>query len=211
MQAVVDLSIFTVTLVALLMGFVLMGHNLFGQDYGFSSIYQTSMTLFLMMLNEFDVNAMAVASGSYYLTWSVRTTTKRCLHRNLSSPLALRFSCPQFFLMFNILMFFIMVTIFLSILNDSYMLVQVDVEMETAVERHARWRLIQQGLPIYKPKFGMQEILNLLNPAYKSWEDKQAEALDKRKFIKAKQLANYRKARKAAKTKAIKDINNPAP
>ena len=100
-----------------------------------------------------------------------------------------------------------MVNIFLAILNDSYALVQVDVNMEYDVEVYMREQIIKQGLPIYKPKTGVQEILNLMNPMYQSWEDRQQASLEKRTYTKKKQLAQFKKAQSKAKKNLIKAIN----
>merc|ERR1711871_1373112 len=99
-----------------------------------------------MVLGDFDVDSMIAASG-----WGF-----------------------PFFMLFQILMFFIMVNVFLAIINDSYALVMADVAQERDYVHYLKEQQAKTGVPIYKPKMGLKDYLNLFNPFYKTWDQKQA-------------------------------------
>lgn len=110
-QAITDLVVFIALLCVLFMGFVLMGHNIFGmQAEGFNSIQNTLGTLFLILLGEFDYLEMQ----SVHPVWSF-----------------------IYFIFFVIFMFFIVLNIFLAILNDAYTVVHTDVVWEELEKRKA--------------------------------------------------------------------------
>jgi polycystin 1L2 len=110
-QAITDLVVFIAMLVVLFFGFVLMGMNIFGmQANGFKSIQDTIGTLFLILLGEFDYLEME----SVHAMWAF-----------------------VFFLGFVIFMFFIVLNIFLAILNDAYTVVHTDVVWDELEKRKA--------------------------------------------------------------------------
>lgn len=110
-QAITDLVVFIAMLVVLFFGFVLMGMNVFGmQANGFKSITDTTGTLFLILLGEFDY----VEMQEVHPLWAF-----------------------VFFLGFVIFMFFIVLNIFLAILNDAYTVVHTDVVWDELEKRKA--------------------------------------------------------------------------
>ena len=100
-QAISDLFTFIIILVFLFLGFIIMGHNIFGmQATGFKTIQDTIGTLFLILLGEFDYEEMRAVHDVWALI---------------------------FFLFFVIFMFFIVLNIFLAILNDAYTVVHLSL------------------------------------------------------------------------------------
>jgi len=96
-QAVKDLLVFVAMTVILFVGFVVMGLNIFGmQAPSYSTIVNTLGTLFLILLGEFDYAEMNAVSR----LWAI-----------------------IFFIIFVLFMFFVVLNIFLAILNDAYTVV----------------------------------------------------------------------------------------
>ena len=104
-----DILFFIITLLILMLGFIIMGYNIFGmQAEGFKSITNTLGTLFLILLGEFDYEEMRAV----HEVWAM-----------------------IFFLFFVIFMFFIVLNIFLAILNDAYTVVHTDVVWDELEKR----------------------------------------------------------------------------
>ena len=104
-----DILFFIITLLILMLGFIIMGYNIFGmQASGFKSIQDTLGTLFLILLGEFDYEEMRAVHD----VWAI-----------------------IFFLFFVIFMFFIVLNIFLAILNDAYTVVHTDVVWDELEKR----------------------------------------------------------------------------
>jgi len=103
-----DLGIFTGMLMIMIVGFALAGMNIFGQEsFEFVTEVQAFTTLFMTILGEFDFDDMRRVQpfGSYV-----------------------------FFVIYQIFVFFILVNIFLAILNDAYIAVTEQFANEPQVE-----------------------------------------------------------------------------
>ena len=104
-----DLGNFTGMLLIILIGFAVAGNNIFGQEnIEYIDLLQSSITLFLMILGEFDFDEIyRVNAVAAYI----------------------------FFLVFQIFIFLIMVNIFLAILNDSYLAIKEKFDAEELPEK----------------------------------------------------------------------------
>jgi len=111
-QAISDLSVFVVLLLVILLGFVMMASNIFGsQVNSYRNIFSSFGTLFLILLGEFDFDEMAEVS------WLWATL---------------------FFILYVIFMFFVVLNIFLAILNDAYTVVHTEDKWEELEKRKPR-------------------------------------------------------------------------
>jgi len=103
-RGVGDLSVFTLILMTMIVGFALAGMNIFGQEADeYIDPLEAFNTLFLMILGEFDFEKMRLINDVFaYL----------------------------FFLVYQIFVFLIMVNIFLAILNDAYIAIKEKFDAE---------------------------------------------------------------------------------
>merc|ERR1711988_180058 len=107
-RAALDIALFFVTFFMLLYGFCQCGHQLFGSILmQYSTSYRSLVALLLTVLGDFDVDSLIQASPQYGMS---------------------------FFMAFQLMMFFVMVNVFLAIINDSYAQVMSDVGKEKAYE-----------------------------------------------------------------------------
>merc|ERR1719446_538507 len=108
-QAFKDLIVFVAMTIILFVGFVVMGLNIFGmQAPSYNTILNTLGTLFLILLGEFDYAEMNAVS---------------------------RFWAIIFFIIFVLFMFFVVLNIFLAILNDAYTVVHTQNVWEELEKR----------------------------------------------------------------------------
>jgi len=123
-QAISDLSVFVVLLLVILLGFVMMATNIFGsQVSSYRNIFTSFGTLFLILLGEFDFDEMAEVS------WLWATL---------------------FFILYVIFMFFVVLNIFLAILNDAY----------TVVHQNDMWEELEKRKPrSLREKFEVQKAM----------------------------------------------------
>lgn len=110
-QALKDLYVFVILLLTILAGFVIMALNIFGaQAESYKNFINIFGTLFLLLLGEFDFDEMWAVD----LQWAA-----------------------IFFLLYVIFMFFVVLNIFLAVLNDAY----------TVTHMGAVWSLLEKRKP----------------------------------------------------------------
>jgi len=103
-RGVDDLSVFTVILMTMILGFALAGMNIFGQEADeYIDPLEAFNTLFLMVLGEFDFDKLRLIDAVFAYI---------------------------FFLVYQIFVFLIMVNIFLAILNDAYIAIKEKFDAE---------------------------------------------------------------------------------
>jgi len=148
------LSFFTMMLVLVIFAFSIAGNNIFGQEYAdFVTEPESFKALFLMILGEFDFEELQRIHGA---------------------------AAILFFVVYQVIVFFIMVNIFLAILNDAYIAVVEQFNNDPEPEReHLTF---------------MQRIKRLQAWYKKRRMEKQVEAL--RKDGRKRDLADRRTARR---------------
>jgi len=108
-QAVKDLLTFFIMMIVLFTGFVVVALNIFGANAeGYRDPVTSLGTLFLILLGEFDYEEMSSVSALWALV---------------------------FFLIYVLVMFFIVLNIFLAILNDAYTTTKEEVKVEEFEKR----------------------------------------------------------------------------
>jgi hypothetical protein len=149
-RAVQDLIIFVMLMMLILLGFVLMALNIFGsQASGYKDVPTTLGTLFLILLGEFDYDEMKEVD----VTWAV-----------------------IFFLAYVVFMFFIVLNIFLAILNDAY----------TTVKTNHVWEELDKRKPLsLREKFEVRKAM---------WRERR-----NLKYIKKLKAEKVKEAKKAKK------------
>jgi len=123
-QAFKDLLVFVAMTIILFVGFVVMGLNIFGmQAPSYNTIINTLGTLFLILLGEFDYAEMNAVSR----LWAI-----------------------IFFIIFVLFMFFVVLNIFLAILNDAY----------TVVHTQNIWEELEKRKPLFlREKFEVRRAM----------------------------------------------------
>ena len=107
-RAVGDLSIFTAILIVFIAAFAIAGNQIFGQEnIEYYNMLQSAITCFRMILGDFDYEAL----------------------ERVNIGIAL-----GYFWVYQIFVFFIMVNIFLAILNDAYLAIKEKFEEDKKLE-----------------------------------------------------------------------------
>ena len=176
-QAAGDLIIFMGLMLVLLGGFVVMGLNIFGtQAESFKSFSFTTGTIFLVLLGEFDYDEMKEVNSTFAFIY---------------------------FVVYVLFMFFIVLNIFIAILNDAY----------TVVHTNQQWQEdLQKKKMTLREKFEMQRskwrerkaiayIRKLRKDRLKEAKKKQ-KAYEKRRLEKEHMGRAGHKKRKAARREA---------
>ena len=164
--------------IILFVGFVVMGLNIFGmQAPSYNTIINTLGTLFLILLGEFDYAEM----NSVSRLWAI-----------------------IFFIIFVLFMFFVVLNIFLAILNDAY----------TVVHTQNIWEELEKRKPLsLREKFEVRRAMwrerrNIARiNKLKKEKDKEAKKKKKEYEKAAKEKALYRTGKK---TKAAEDAKAAA-
>jgi len=162
-----DLSVFSIMLLFVIFAFAVAGNNIFGQEYkDFITEFESFKTLFLMVLGEFDFDELTRIHS---------------------------LAAAIYFTIYQIVVFFIMVNIFLAILNDAYIAVTEIFAAEEVYERET-----------YTFRQRVQQLRDWFKQ--RKWE-RRIEFL--RKEQRKKELAQRRAARKREedKQKRIKHMN----
>jgi len=178
-QAAKDLSVFVVMTIILFVGFVVMGYNIFGmQAQSYNTVVNTLGTLFLILLGEFDYAEMNAVSR----LWAI-----------------------VFFIIFVLFMFFVVLNIFLAILNDAY----------TVVHTNSTWEELEKRKPLsLRERFEVRRAMwrerrnigriNKLKREKVKEEKKRKKEMEKR--LKERQLMDKigkKKKREEAKKEAV--------
>jgi len=162
-QAFKDLLVFVAMTIILFVGFVVMGLNIFGmQAPSYNTIINTLGTLFLILLGEFDYAEMNAVSR----VWAI-----------------------IFFIIFVLFMFFVVLNIFLAILNDAY----------TVVHTQNIWEELEKRKPLsLREKFEVRRAM---------WRERRNIArINKLKRDKAKDEKKKRKEfERRAKDRSLMD------
>jgi len=180
-RASTDLAIFLFMFSLIFMGFSIMANNIFGADlYGYRGLANASTQLMLTLLGQFDLEELT----------------------NVNSMWA-----PIFFASFMIMMFFIMLNVFLAILNDAYSSVQEDVKKEAEYEEWKYNRLSDEQKEALKMSWTdlMWYTLDLFNPFAHDADLAKDKKRRKQQDKQAAEAASHQASVKAKKQQQQKD------
>jgi len=183
-QAAGDLIIFMGLMLVLLGGFTVMGLNIFGtQAESYKSFSFTAGTIFLILLGEFDYDEMKEVNSTFAFIY---------------------------FVVYVLFMFFIVLNIFIAILNDAYTVVHTNQQWQEELKRkpltlrekfemaRAKWRERKKMAYIRKLR---KDRLKEAKRKQKAWEKRK---LEKQHMGRAghKRRKAARKEQEAAEEKA---------
>lgn len=121
LRAASEIVLFGILFVGVFVGFIILGHEIYGPEMeDFSDLMRSTRTLLKMMVGDFDYDAMRQVDP----TWT-----------------------PIFFVLYLGFVVFVMVNVFLAILNESYTAVREELTAEAIRLRKIRSMKTSRGTP----------------------------------------------------------------